>query len=54
MFSINLIIFWLVLLAVRPTRKIALALAPWLAFAVSYDSMRFFPNYEFRPIDIRP
>ena len=32
MFSINLIIFWLVLLAVRPTRKIALALAPWLAF----------------------
>lgn len=53
MFSINLIIFWLVLLAVRPTRKIALALAPWLTFAVSYDSMRFFPNYEFRPIDIR-
>ena len=53
MFSINLIIFWLVLLAVRPTRKIALALVPWLAFAVSYDSMRFFPNYEFRPIDIR-
>lgn len=53
MFSINLIIFWLVLLAVRPTRKIALALAPWLVFAVSYDSMRFFPNYEFRPIDIR-
>ena len=41
------------LLAVKPSRKIALALTPWLVFAVSYDSMRFFPNYEFRSIDIR-
>lgn len=53
MFSIYIIILWLVLLAARPSRKIALALTPWLLFAVSYDSMRFFPNYEFKSIDIR-
>lgn len=54
MFSIYIIIFWLVLLAVRPTRKIALALLPWLLFAVCYDSMRFYPNYKVNPIDVQP
>lgn len=53
MFSIYIIIFWLVLLAVRPTRKIALALLPWLLFAVCYDSMRLYPNYKVNPIDVR-
>ena len=54
MFSIYIIIFWLVLLAVRPTRKIALALLPWLLFAVCYDSMRLYPNYKVNPIDVQP
>lgn len=54
MFSIYIIIFWLVLLAVRPTRKIALALLPWLLFAVCYDSMRLYPNYKVTPIDVQP
>lgn len=54
MFSIYIIIFWLVLLAVRPTRKITLALLPWLLFAVCYDSMRLYPNYKVNPIDVQP
>ena len=53
MFSINIVIFWLVLLAIRPTRKAALALLPWLLFAVCYDSMRLYPNYKVNPIDVR-
>ena len=54
MFSIYIILFYLVLLAIKPTRKLALALAPWLVFAVVYDSMRLWPNYEVNPIDVRP
>ena len=53
MFSIYIILFWLLLLVLRPTRKVALALLPWLLFAVSYDSMRFYPNYKVNPIDVR-
>lgn len=53
MFSLYLIILYVVLLAVRPTRKLALALFPWLVFACSYDAMRLYPNYEVNPIDIR-
>lgn len=53
MFSIYIILFWLLLVVLRPTRKVALALLPWLLFAVSYDSMRFYPNYKVNPIDAR-
>ena len=53
MFSIKLIIIWAILVAVKPTRKFALALTPWLVFACSYDGMRFLPNYEVNPIDTR-
>ena len=53
MFSIYIILLWLFLVVLRPTRKVALALLPWLVFAVCYDSMRFFPNYEVNPIDVR-
>lgn len=53
MFSIYIIILWLALFAIRPTRKAALALLPWLVFAVCYDSMRFYPNYKVNPIDVR-
>lgn len=53
MFSIKLIIIWAILVAVKPTRKFALALTPWLVFACSYDGMRLLPNYEVTPIDTR-
>lgn len=54
MFSIYIIALYVVLVAVKPTRKLALALAPWLVFACSYDCMRLLPNYEVNPIDVRP
>ena len=44
MFSIYIVIFYFVLVAIKPTRKIALALTPWLVFACSYDAMRLYPN----------
>lgn len=53
MFSIKLIIIWTILVAVKPTRKFALALTPWLVFVCSYDGMRLLPNYEVNPIDTR-
>lgn len=53
MFSIKLIIIWAILVAVKPTRKFALALTPWLVFACSYDGMRLLPNYEVNLIDTR-
>lgn len=53
MFSIKLIIIWAILVVVKPTRKFALALTPWLVFACSYDGMRLLPNYEVNPIDTR-
>lgn len=53
MFSIYIVIFYFVLVAIKPTRKIALALTPWLVFACSYDAMRLYPNYEVNPIDVR-
>lgn len=53
MFSIKLIIIWAILVAIKPTRKFALALTPWLVFACSYDGMRLLPNYEVNPIDTR-
>ncbi len=53
MFSIYIVIFYIVLVALRPSRKIALALTPWLIFACSYDAMRLYPNYEVNPIDIQ-
>lgn len=53
MFSIYIIILYAVLMLYKPTRKIALALAPWALFGCSYDWMRLLPNYEVNPIDIR-
>lgn len=35
-----------------PTRKLAVALLPFVIFAISYDWMRICPNYEVNPIDI--
>lgn len=53
MFSLYLLAFYIVLLAVKPTRKWALALTPWLIFACSYDCMRLYPNYKVNPIDVK-
>lgn len=53
MFSLYLVALFVVLLVIRPTRKLALMLLPWLLFACCYDGMRFFPNYEFNDIDVR-
>ena len=35
------------------TRKLAIALLPFMVFAISYDWMRVFPNYEMNPIDVK-
>lgn len=39
--------------ASNPTRKLAVALIPFLIFAVSYDWMRIWPNYMVNDIDVR-
>ena len=53
MFSIYIIITYVALLAIRPTRRFAIAFAPWVVFACCYDWMRFYPNYEINPIDVK-
>ena len=53
MFSFYIIILYAVLAILKPTRKVALALTPWLIFACSYDWMRLLPNYEVNPIDVK-
>ena len=53
MYSLKLILLYFVLLLIKPTRKIALALLPWLLFACSYDWMRLIPNYEVNSIDLK-
>ncbi len=35
-----------------PTRKLAVALLPFVVFAISYDWMRICPNYMVNPIDV--
>ena len=52
-YSLYFILLYLVLVAWKPSRKIAIALTPWLLFACSYDWMRLLPNYEVNPIDVR-
>lgn len=48
-----MIILFLVLFFVGlPTRKLAVGLLPFVAFGVSYDWMRVFPNYRVNPIDV--
>jgi hypothetical protein len=53
MFSFYIIILYVVLVIIRPTRKLAVALTPWLIFACSYDCMRLLPNYEVNPVDVK-
>lgn len=35
------------------TRKLAVALLPFIVFGISYDWMRVWPNYEVNPIDVQ-
>ncbi len=53
MFSIYLIILYVVLVVWKPSRRVAVALLPWLLFACSYDWMRLMPNYKVNPIDVK-
>lgn len=52
MFSLYILVLYAALVAIKPTRKLALALTPWLVFACTYDWMRLLPNYEANPIDV--
>lgn len=53
MTSLYLVAVFALLFAWKRTRTFATYFLPWLIFAVAYDSMRFFPNYEFNSIDTR-
>lgn len=46
-------LFLLLFFAGQPTRKLAVALLPFIVFAISYDWMRVYPNYQVNPIDVR-
>ena len=46
-------LFLLLVFAGLPTRKLAVALLPFVVFGISYDWMRVYPNYEVNPIDVR-
>lgn len=46
-------LFLLLFFAGKTTRKLAVALLPFVIFGVSYDWMRVWPNYEVNPIDVR-
>lgn len=53
MYSHEILIPYFILLLIKPTRKFAACMWPWIVFACSYDCMRLLPNYEVSPIDIR-
>lgn len=36
------------------TRRLVVALLPFIIFGISYDWMNILPNYEVNPVDIRP
>lgn len=46
-------LFLLLFFASDYTRKLAIALIPFMIFGISYDWMRVVPNYEVNPIDVR-
>ena len=53
MTSLYLVATFALLFAWKKTRQFAIYFLPWLIFAVTYDSMRFYPNYKVNPIDVR-
>lgn len=46
-------LFLVLFFAGRTTRKLAVALLPFIIFGISYDWMRIYPNYQVNPIDVR-
>lgn len=46
-------LFLILFFAGKTTRKLAVALLPFVVFAVSYDWMRVYPNYQVNPIDVQ-
>lgn len=46
-------IFLLLFFMGKSTRKLSVALIPFIIFGISYDWMRIYPNYEVNPIDVR-
>lgn len=46
------VLFLLLFFAHSASRRLALALLPFVVFEVCYDWMRLFPNYMVRPIDV--
>ena len=42
-----------VMVAIKPTRRFTLYMLPWFLFGFIYSSMRFLPNYEVNPIDVK-
>lgn len=39
--------------ATVPTRKLVVALLPFIVFGISYDWMNLLPNYEVNPVDVK-
>lgn len=46
-------LFLVLFFAGKTTRKLAVALLPFILFAISYDWMRVYPNYQVNPIDVK-
>jgi len=46
-------LFMLLFFISPSTRKLAVALMPFILFGISYDYMRIYPNYQLNPIDTK-
>lgn len=46
------VLFCVLFFLSSPTRKLAVALLPFMIFGISYDWMRLVPNYEVNPVDV--
>ena len=46
-------LIFLLFFLTAPTRRLLLALLPFLIFGISYDWMNLLPNYEVNPVDVR-
>jgi membrane-associated phospholipid phosphatase len=50
---VMVVLFNLLFLAHPISRRLAVAMLPFVVFEISYDWMRLYPNYKVNPIDIR-
>ena len=46
-------VFWVLFFAGATSRRLSVALLPFVVFAISYDWMRVYPNYQVNPIDVQ-